>query len=128
MMYLLYYGVVDFYMGFVAGIKAFTAAVLGGIGSLPGAMLGGLADRPDRDVLVGLLLDRIQGRRRVLDPDRRADLHADRHSRPSRNRESLMATDAAAQAPARLRAGDQRRVHPQEGAASARWSRWACSR
>ena len=27
---------------FVAGIKAFTAAVLGGIGSLPGAMLGGL--------------------------------------------------------------------------------------
>jgi branched-chain amino acid transport system permease protein len=42
-MYLLYYGVVDFYMGFIAGIKAFTAAVLGGIGSLPGAMLGGLA-------------------------------------------------------------------------------------
>jgi branched-chain amino acid transport system permease protein len=41
-MYLLYYGVVDFYIGFVAGIKAFTAAVLGGIGSLPGAMLGGL--------------------------------------------------------------------------------------
>jgi len=42
MMYLLYYGLVDFYMGFVAGIKAFTAAVLGGIGSLPGAVLGGL--------------------------------------------------------------------------------------
>ena len=41
-MYLLYYGVVDFYIGFVAGVKAFTAAVLGGIGSLPGAMLGGL--------------------------------------------------------------------------------------
>ncbi len=37
-----YYGVVDFYIGFDAGIKAFTAAVLGGIGSLPGAMLGGL--------------------------------------------------------------------------------------
>jgi branched-chain amino acid transport system permease protein len=42
MMYLLYYGVVDFFIGFVAGVKAFTAAVLGGIGSLPGAMLGGL--------------------------------------------------------------------------------------
>jgi branched-chain amino acid transport system permease protein len=41
-LYLLYYGVIDFYIGFVAGIKAFTAAVLGGIGSLPGAMLGGL--------------------------------------------------------------------------------------
>jgi branched-chain amino acid transport system permease protein len=41
-MYLLYYGVIDFYIGFVAGIKAFTAAVLGGIGSIPGAMLGGM--------------------------------------------------------------------------------------
>ncbi len=41
-MFLLYYGVIDFFIGFVAGIKAFTAAVLGGIGSLPGAMLGGL--------------------------------------------------------------------------------------
>ena len=38
----LYYGVIDFFIGFLAGIKAFTAAVLGGIGSLPGAMLGGL--------------------------------------------------------------------------------------
>jgi len=42
LMYLLYYGVIDFYIGFVAGVKAFTAAVLGGIGSLPGAMLGGM--------------------------------------------------------------------------------------
>jgi branched-chain amino acid transport system permease protein len=41
-MFLLYYGVIDFYIGFDAGIKAFTAAVLGGIGSLPGAVLGGL--------------------------------------------------------------------------------------
>lgn len=36
------YGSFDFFIGFVAGIKAFTAAVLGGIGSVPGAMLGGL--------------------------------------------------------------------------------------
>ncbi len=42
MMFLMYYGVIDFFVGFLAGIKAFTAAVLGGIGSLPGAMLGGL--------------------------------------------------------------------------------------
>jgi branched-chain amino acid transport system permease protein len=41
-MHLLLYGVIDHYIGFVAGVKAFTAAVLGGIGSLPGAMLGGL--------------------------------------------------------------------------------------
>ena len=42
LMVTLYYGVIDFYIGFLAGIKAFTAAVLGGIGSIPGAMLGGL--------------------------------------------------------------------------------------
>ncbi len=42
MMVLLIYGVIDFYIGFLAGVKAFTAAVLGGIGSLPGAMLGGV--------------------------------------------------------------------------------------
>jgi len=41
-MYLLRYGVIDFFIGFLAGVKAFTAAVLGGIGSLPGAVLGGL--------------------------------------------------------------------------------------
>lgn len=33
---------VNFFMGFIPGIKAFTAAVLGGIGNVPGAMLGGL--------------------------------------------------------------------------------------
>jgi len=42
LIFLLNYGVIDFYIGFLAGVKAFTAAVLGGIGSLPGAMLGGL--------------------------------------------------------------------------------------
>ena len=36
------YGVVLWNAGFLAGIKAFTAAVLGGIGNIPGAMLGGL--------------------------------------------------------------------------------------
>ena len=35
-------GQINFYMGFIAGIKAFVAAVLGGIGSIPGAVLGSL--------------------------------------------------------------------------------------
>jgi branched-chain amino acid transport system permease protein len=35
-------GQVNFYVGFIVGIKAFVAAVLGGIGSMPGAVLGSL--------------------------------------------------------------------------------------
>ena len=38
----LYYGLVNYFIGYVYGIKAFTAAVLGGIGSIPGAMIGGV--------------------------------------------------------------------------------------
>ena len=37
-----YIGQINFYIGFIAGIKAFTAAVLGGIGSIPGAVVGSL--------------------------------------------------------------------------------------
>ncbi len=37
-----YYGLAHYYMGFMLGLKAFSAAVLGGIGNLGGAMLGGL--------------------------------------------------------------------------------------
>ena len=35
-------GQINFYIGFIAGIKAFTAAVLGGIGNIPGAVLGSI--------------------------------------------------------------------------------------
>ena len=41
-MYGLYIGDAYFFIGFLFGLKAFTAAVVGGIGSLPGAMLGGV--------------------------------------------------------------------------------------
>jgi branched-chain amino acid transport system permease protein len=37
-----YYGLGHYYMGFLLGLKAFSAAVLGGIGNLAGAVLGGL--------------------------------------------------------------------------------------
>jgi branched-chain amino acid transport system permease protein len=46
-MYGLYVGETYYFMGFLAGLKAFTAAVVGGIGSIPGAMVGG--------VLIGLI-------------------------------------------------------------------------
>ncbi len=43
----LYYTEINFFMGFIVGLRAFTAAVLGGIGNIPGAMAGG--------ILIGLL-------------------------------------------------------------------------
>ena len=89
MLFVIYYGVVNFADGFLPGVKAFTAAVLGGIGSLPGAVLGGL--------LIGLIevfwssyfTHRLQGCGGVLDPRHHPDLHALGHSWPARNREGL---------------------------------------
>ena len=47
MIFGLYYNFTNFSVGYSAGLRAFTAAVLGGIGNVPGAMLGG--------VLIGLI-------------------------------------------------------------------------
>jgi branched-chain amino acid transport system permease protein len=47
LIFMLRYGATDFFVGFLTGVKAFTAAVLGGIGSIPGAMVGG--------ILIGLI-------------------------------------------------------------------------
>ncbi len=58
-MYGLVFRQVAFYMGFVPGIKAFTAAVLGGIGNLPGAVLGGLILGVIESVGPSLFLDGI---------------------------------------------------------------------
>jgi len=43
MLYVMFFEATTYFVGFVLGIKAFTAAVLGGIGNLRGALLGGLA-------------------------------------------------------------------------------------
>ena len=41
-MFGMYYNTINFHDGYLAGMKAFTAAVMGGIGNIPGAMLGGV--------------------------------------------------------------------------------------
>ncbi len=41
-MFGMYYNTINFHDGYLAGLKAFTAAVMGGIGNIPGAMLGGV--------------------------------------------------------------------------------------
>lgn len=56
-LYALVFHQVHFYMGFIPGIKAFTAAVLGGIGNLPGAALGGLVIGLMESVGPSLFLD-----------------------------------------------------------------------
>jgi branched-chain amino acid transport system permease protein len=63
-----YYGSVDFFVGFMAGLKAFTSMILGGVGNVTGAVLGGLVigvaetliggyiSNDNKDILVFLLL------------------------------------------------------------------------
>ena len=55
--YAMIFGQVSFAMGFVPGLKAFTAAVLGGIGSIPGAFLGGILLGVIEALFPNLILD-----------------------------------------------------------------------
>ena len=87
-MFVIYYGVVNFADGFVPGVKAFTAAVLGGRVVARGGA-GRPPDRPHRSVLVVLLHHGLQGCGRIHDPGDRLDIPTLRHSRPARSREGL---------------------------------------
>ena len=77
----LYYNFTSFIIGFTAGLRAFTAAVLGGIGNVPGAMVGG--------VLIGLIeamsgpvhRHRLDRRDHLLDPGAGAGVQAGRPAR-----------------------------------------------
>ena len=80
----LYYGFTSYIIGFTAGLRAFTAAVLGGIGNIPGAMVGGL--------LIGLI-EAMGGQfiatawtdvDHLLDPGAGAGVQADRPVRAHR--------------------------------------------
>ena len=72
---------IRFNIGFILGIKAFTAAVLGGIGNIRGALLGGVRLGPGGELGSHLLRVPVEGRDRVRHPGGRAVVPADRHPR-----------------------------------------------
>ncbi len=77
----LYYGSIKYNMGFLPGIKAFTAAVLGGIGNIKGAMVGGFLLGILEALVRRVYFVRIQRCHRVCRADLRAGLPSDRNFR-----------------------------------------------
>ena len=124
----MYLGQVNFFMGFIAGLKAFTAAVLGGIGNIAGAVLGAFLLGILETFGAAYLGGRVAGRVRLRRAHPGAGVPADRAA--GRAGGGLMAAPTAVP-PRRRRAG------PRPGPAAARvrlpWSRprpagwWASS-
>ena len=81
MLYTLRFGITKFDIGFLIGIKAFTAAVLGGIGNLRGALVGGLLLGIVEVVLLGVVQLQLGGRDRVRRPRRGPDVPTHRPPR-----------------------------------------------
>ncbi len=80
----LYYNYTSFIIGYTAGLRAFTAAVLGGIGNIPGAMLGGILIGSDRVARRPVHRGALDRRHHLLDPGARAGVQPDRDARPRR--------------------------------------------
>ena len=76
-------------IGFIAGLKGFTAAVIGGIGSIPGAMAGGLILGFAESYTQGYVSTTLVRPRHLLDPDRVHDLPAAGPPRPRRHQEGV---------------------------------------
>ena len=81
LLYDIQYGYTKFNVGFLLGLKAFTAAVLGGIGNLRGALLGGLLLGVVENYGVGPVRQRVEGLRRLRRCWSSADVPADRPAR-----------------------------------------------
>ena len=81
LLYVIFFEGPRYNVGFVLGIKAFTAAVLGGIGNLRGALLGGLSLGLIEEYGASIFGVPVEGRDRLRRPDRGADVPADRDPR-----------------------------------------------
>ena len=87
----LYFGNIQFSLGFQAGLKAFTAAVLGGIGNLTGAALGGFIIGFVEVTCAQLRLLRVGAGRGLRDPDHHPRLPPGRPVRPAARRAGMSA-------------------------------------
>ena len=124
----------DYNIGFILGIKAFTAAVLGGIGNIRGALLGGIALGLIENWGAIFFGSAVEGRDRLRHAGADADVPADRHPRrvPAEGarmtgRRVTTTTDVVdtRQPAARLRPARSDRLRETGGHDAPGWQRWS---